>query len=110
MPQFLTQAGHLPLSNRIARSVAVIGMSKANWLVAALVPGFKRQPLKKIDADAQSFLKLMQRWRDQAVIRRSKMRTRGGRTASDRPWPVIRRGSSATSRRFSPTSASTASA
>ncbi|MER9658098.1 hypothetical protein NKJ26_32640 [Mesorhizobium sp. M0152] len=40
-------------------------MSKAKWLIAAL-PGFKRQPLKKIDADAPSLLKLMQRWRDEA--------------------------------------------
>ncbi|ESZ55491.1 hypothetical protein X727_33100 [Mesorhizobium sp. L103C119B0] len=28
--------------------------------------GFKRQPLKKIDADAPSLLKLLQRWRDEA--------------------------------------------
>ena len=31
-----------------------------------LVPGLKRQPLKKIDADAPSLLKLLQRWRDEA--------------------------------------------
>ena len=46
--------------------IAVIEMSKANWLVAALVPGVKRQPLKKIDADAPALLKLLQRWRDEA--------------------------------------------
>lgn len=46
--------------------VAVIEMSKAKWLVAALVPGFKRQPLKKLDADAPALLKLLQRWRDEA--------------------------------------------
>ncbi|RWP38646.1 IS110 family transposase [Mesorhizobium sp.] len=46
--------------------VAVIELSKAKWLVASLVPGFKRQPLKKIDADAPSLLKLLQRWRDEA--------------------------------------------
>ncbi len=33
--------------------VAVIEMSKAKWLVAGLVPGLERQPLKKIDADAE---------------------------------------------------------
>ncbi|MER9275039.1 hypothetical protein [Mesorhizobium sp. M0643] len=32
--------------------IAVIEMSKAKWLVAALIPGLKRQPLKKIDAVA----------------------------------------------------------
>jgi transposase len=46
--------------------VAVIEMSKAKWLIAALVPGLKRQPLKKIDADAPALLKLLQRWRDEA--------------------------------------------
>ncbi len=33
--------------------VAVIEMSKAKWLIAGLVPGLERQPLKKIDADAE---------------------------------------------------------
>src|SRR5437899_7587042 len=46
--------------------IAVIEMSKAKWLVAALVPGVKRQPLKKLDADAPALLKLLQRWRDEA--------------------------------------------
>lgn len=41
-------------------------MSKAKWLVAALIPGLKRQPLKKIDAIAPALLKLLQRWRDEA--------------------------------------------
>ncbi|WP_027163587.1 hypothetical protein [Mesorhizobium sp. WSM1293] len=60
---FLTQAAPLSLSNRI---VAVIKMSKARWLIAALVAGFKRHPLKKIDADPPSSLKLLQRWCDEA--------------------------------------------
>ncbi len=46
--------------------VAVIEMSKAKWLVAGLVPGLERQPLKKIDADAELLLQLLQRWRDEA--------------------------------------------
>ncbi|WP_353642561.1 transposase [Mesorhizobium sp. WSM2239] len=46
--------------------IAVIEMSKAKWLIAALVPGLERQPLKKIDAGAPSLLKLLQRWRDEA--------------------------------------------
>ncbi|BCG97388.1 hypothetical protein MesoLj131a_62520 [Mesorhizobium sp. 131-2-1] len=29
--------------------IAVIEMSKAKWLIAALIPGLKRQPLKKIE-------------------------------------------------------------
>jgi hypothetical protein len=31
--------------------VVVIEMSQTKWLVAAMVPGVARQPLKKIDAD-----------------------------------------------------------
>ncbi|MFD1985551.1 transposase [Mesorhizobium newzealandense] len=46
--------------------IAVTEMSKAKWLVAGLVPGLKRQPLKKLDADAPALLKLLQRWRDEA--------------------------------------------
>ncbi|WP_254022434.1 IS110 family transposase [Mesorhizobium escarrei] len=46
--------------------ITVIEMSKAKWLIAALVPGLKRQPLKKIDADAPALLELLQRWRDEA--------------------------------------------
>ncbi|TJV91704.1 MAG: IS110 family transposase, partial [Mesorhizobium sp.] len=46
--------------------ITIIEMSKAKWLVAALVPGLKRQPLKKLDADAPALLKLLQHWRDEA--------------------------------------------
>lgn len=46
--------------------VAVIEMSLSKWLVAALVPGAKRQPLKKIGVDAEALLKLLLRWREEA--------------------------------------------
>ena len=46
--------------------VAVIEMSQSKWLVAAVVPGVARQPLKKLDADAGALLKLLLRWRDEA--------------------------------------------
>jgi transposase len=46
--------------------IAVIEMSQAKWLVAAVVPGIKRQPLKKLDADQESLLKLLHRWRKEA--------------------------------------------
>jgi transposase len=46
--------------------VAVIEMSQAKWLVAAVVPGLERQPLKKLGADAEALLKLLRRWRDEA--------------------------------------------
>src|SRR5437667_1950656 len=46
--------------------VAVIEMSQSKWLVAAVVPGIARQPLKKLDADAGALQKLLQRWREEA--------------------------------------------
>src|ERR1700680_4260295 len=55
--------------------VAVIEMSQSKWLAAAVIPGVERQPLKKLDAEADALLKLLQRWRDEArkagrVVRR----------------------------------------
>jgi len=46
--------------------VAVIEMSQKKWLVAALVPGVERQPLKKFDAHEETLLKLLHRWRQEA--------------------------------------------
>jgi hypothetical protein len=39
--------------------IAVIEMSQAKWLVAAVVPGVERQPLKRLDADEAALLKLL---------------------------------------------------
>jgi transposase len=46
--------------------IAAIEMAQSKWLVAAAVPGIKRDPLKKLDADEQSLLKLLHRWRKEA--------------------------------------------
>ena len=46
--------------------IAVIEMSQAKWLVAAVVPGVERQPLKRLDADKAALLKLLHRWRNEA--------------------------------------------
>jgi transposase len=47
--------------------IAVIEMSLSSWLVAGIVPGIERQPLKKLEADKHALLKLLHRWRDEAV-------------------------------------------
>ncbi|MGH7247243.1 MAG: IS110 family transposase [Pseudomonadota bacterium] len=47
--------------------IAVIEMSQAKWLVAALVPGLERQPAKKLDAEEAALLKLLHRWRGEAI-------------------------------------------
>jgi transposase len=46
--------------------IAVIEMGQSKWLVSAVVPGIKRDPLKKLDADQDLLLKLLHRWRKEA--------------------------------------------
>src|SRR5471030_1309973 len=46
--------------------IAVIEMSLSSWLVAGVVPGVERQPLKKLAVDESALLKLLHRWREQA--------------------------------------------
>jgi transposase len=47
--------------------VVVVEMSKASWLVSGVVPGVERQPLKKLEPDATALLRLIERWRNEAV-------------------------------------------
>jgi transposase len=46
--------------------IAVIEMSQSSWLVAGIVPGVERQPLKKLKVDEATLLKLLHRWREEA--------------------------------------------
>jgi transposase len=45
---------------------AVVELSKESWLVAGIIPGVERQPLKKLRADENDLLKLLERWRGEA--------------------------------------------
>ena len=66
----------MPKPNDLSRSVvvleqdstlvAVIEMSQSSWLVAGIVPGIERHPLKKLAADEQALLRLLQRWQNEA--------------------------------------------
>src|SRR5438105_2314185 len=47
--------------------IAVVEMSLSSWLVAGIVPGVERQPLKKLKTDACALLELLHRWRAEAV-------------------------------------------
>jgi len=47
--------------------VVVVELSLNTWLVSGLVPGVKRQPLKKQSADADRLLALLHRWREEAT-------------------------------------------
>ena len=46
--------------------IAVIEMSLSSWLVAGIVPGVERQPLKKLAVDESVLSKLLHRWREEA--------------------------------------------
>ena len=47
--------------------IAVIEMSQSSWLVAAIVPGLKRQPLKRLEVDEAGLLQQLERWREEAT-------------------------------------------
>jgi transposase len=67
----------MPQANDFSRSlvpfeqnstlVAVIELSQSSWLIAGTVPGIDRQPLKKITPDETVLLRLLHRWRDEAI-------------------------------------------
>jgi transposase len=47
--------------------ITVVELSLSSWLVAGIVPGVERQPLKKLKTDENALLTLLYRWRDEAV-------------------------------------------
>lgn len=47
--------------------VAVVELSQSAWLVAGILPGVDRQPLKKLHPNEEALLALLQRWRDEAT-------------------------------------------
>jgi transposase len=47
--------------------IAVIELSLNSWLVAGIVPGVERHPLKKLSVDEKLLLQLLYRWRDEAA-------------------------------------------
>jgi transposase len=47
--------------------VAVVELSQKSWLVAGIVPGVDRHPLKKFDADENRLFALIQRWKQEAI-------------------------------------------
>lgn len=47
--------------------VIVVELSQSSWLVAGVVPGIERRPLKKQDPDPAALLHLVEGWRDRAI-------------------------------------------
>lgn len=50
-----------------ATVIAVIEMGQSSWLVAGIVPGLERNPLKKLSPDPDALLQLLHRWQKEAV-------------------------------------------
>ena len=55
--------------------ICVVELSRSSWLIAGMVPGVERQPLKKLEPDAPGLMQVIKRWRDEA-IRAERMITR----------------------------------
>src|SRR5919106_429845 len=78
-PSSLTQPMECPMphANDLSRClapveqdctiIAVIEMRQSSWLVAGIVPGIERQPLKKLEPDKSALLRLLHRWRNEAT-------------------------------------------
>jgi transposase len=76
MEPFMRKPKQPQLQNDLSRSltpfepnhtlIAVIEMSQKSWLVAGVVPGVERQPLKKLAVDENALLKLLHRWQEEA--------------------------------------------
>ena len=47
--------------------IAVVELSLSSWLVARVLPGIERQPLKKLEPSPERLLALQYRWRDETV-------------------------------------------
>ena len=48
-------------------STLTVEMSAASWLVAGMIPGIDRLPVKKLESDPDGLLRLVERWRGEAV-------------------------------------------
>ena len=88
MPQLNDLSRSLVTLDQDATLIAVIEMGQSSWLVAGIVPGVERQPLKKLEPDATALLRLIERWRNEALragrpISRIALAYEAGR---DVPW------------------------
>src|SRR5438552_5866573 len=84
MPQLNDLSRSLITLEQDATLIAVIEMGQSSWLVAGIVPGVERQPLKKLTTDQHALLQLLNRWRKEAneaghVIKRIAVAYEAGR-------------------------------
>jgi transposase len=66
MPQVNDLSRCLAALDQDSTLIAVIEMSQSSWLVAGIVPGIARHPMKKLEPDKAALLQLLHRWRAEA--------------------------------------------
>jgi transposase len=67
MPELNGLSRSLVTLDQDSTLIAVIDMSQSSWLVAGVIPGIERHPLKKLLSDEAALLQLLQRWRNEAA-------------------------------------------
>ena len=67
MPQLNDQSRSHTSLKQECTLIAVLEMSQSAWLVAGLVPGIERHPLKKIEPGEAALLRLLRRWQEEAT-------------------------------------------
>ena len=70
--------------------IAVIEMSQASWLVAGIVPGIERHPLKKLEPSEAELVRLLKGKRARSCHLTPRLEPAGrkaGRLRPDRPHP-----------------------
>src|SRR5256886_16653492 len=67
VPQVNDLSRSLAAFDPISTLVVIVEMSKTSWLVSGVVPVVERQSLKKLDPDAAALVRLIERWRIEAV-------------------------------------------
>ena len=67
MPQRNDLSRSLAAFDQNSTIIAVIEMSRSSWLVAGVIPGVDRHPLKKLEPDEEGLLRLLRRWQDEAT-------------------------------------------
>lgn len=67
MPKFDDLSRSLVALDQDSTLIAVIELSRSSWLVGGIAPGIEREPMKKLAPDADGLLRLLYRWREEAV-------------------------------------------
>ena len=67
MPQVNDLSRCLAALDQDSTLIAVIEMSQSSWLVAGIVPGIERHPVKKLEPDEAALLRVLHRWRAEAA-------------------------------------------